>query len=147
MNRPPDTWSSEATDFAVWIVSRWITRQIAVASLSRVVTTAAAAKVTNGSITSKYCWVSSIEPGSVKRRVTGMCECSATHSDSKPRSSSATANSAGDIEYSVKKIDAPNSMTRCSLKSVIPAKAGTHRDAAGAADQWIPASAGMTRKE
>src|SRR5713226_1624769 len=50
-------------------------------------------------------------PGNVKRRVTGMCECSATHSESKPRSSSATASSAGAIEYSVKKIEAPNCMT------------------------------------
>src|ERR1700721_790442 len=30
--RPPLIWSIEATDFAVWMVSRWITRQIPVAS-------------------------------------------------------------------------------------------------------------------
>jgi hypothetical protein len=39
-----------------------------------------------------------------------MCECSATHSESKPRSSSATASSAGEIDYSVKKIEAPISI-------------------------------------
>jgi hypothetical protein len=32
------------------------------------------------------------------RRGTGMCECSAAHTESKPRSSIATANSAGVIE-------------------------------------------------
>jgi hypothetical protein len=37
---------------AVWIVSRWITRQMPVATLSRFVAHAAAVKVTNGSITS-----------------------------------------------------------------------------------------------
>ena len=52
MNRPPDTWSIEATSFAVWIVSRWITRQTPVASFSRLVTTAAAVNVTKGSMTS-----------------------------------------------------------------------------------------------
>src|SRR5712691_3142193 len=51
-------------------------------------------------------------PGKLKRRVTGMCECSATHSESKPRASSAAANSPGAIEYSVKKIAAPMSMSR-----------------------------------
>jgi len=50
--RPPDTWSIEATSFAVWIVSRWGTRQTPVASLSRFVTAAATLNVTNGSITS-----------------------------------------------------------------------------------------------
>src|SRR6478735_536301 len=44
--RPFDTWSSEATSFAVWIVSRRITKQIAVPSLSRLVTAAAALNVT-----------------------------------------------------------------------------------------------------
>src|SRR5215472_8622658 len=39
-----------------------------------------------------------------------MCECSATHSESKPRSSNAAASSVGEIEYSVKKIDAPISI-------------------------------------
>src|SRR6516165_2629397 len=85
-----------------------MTRQIAVPSLSRLVTAAAALKVTNGSITSKYSFVNAASPwGWEKRRFAGMCECSATHSESKPRSSSATAKSVGAIEYSVKKIAAP----------------------------------------
>ena len=50
--RPPETWSRLATALAVWIGSRWTTRQIPVATLSRVVAAAAAASVTNGSITS-----------------------------------------------------------------------------------------------
>ena len=84
---------------AVWIVSRWITRQMAVPSFSRFVTAAAALNVTNGSITSKYSLVSAAAPsGCVNRRVTGMCECSATHSESKPRCSRAMARSAGVIE-------------------------------------------------
>src|SRR5216684_1372035 len=56
-------------------------------------------------------------PGKLKRRVTGMCECSATHSESKPRSSSAAANSPGAIEYSVKKIAAPMCITALPAKS------------------------------
>src|SRR5205823_3719243 len=32
------------------------------------------------------------------------------------------------------------------VKSVVPAKAGTHQSAAGAAEKWIPAFAGMTNK-
>src|ERR1700751_3410690 len=84
--RPFDKWSREATSFAVWIVSRWITKQMAVPSLSRLVTAAAALNVTKGSITSKYSLVRAASPrGWGKRGVTGMCECSATHSDSKPR--------------------------------------------------------------
>ena len=50
-NRPPLTWSIEATSLAVWIVSRWITRQMPVATFSFLVA-AAAVSVTNGSITS-----------------------------------------------------------------------------------------------
>jgi hypothetical protein len=50
--RPPETWSSVATDFAVWMGSRWTTRQIPVPTRRRVVAAAAAARVTNGSITS-----------------------------------------------------------------------------------------------
>jgi hypothetical protein len=42
-NRPSLTRSSVATFFAVWIGSRWTTRQIPVASLSFVVTAAARA--------------------------------------------------------------------------------------------------------
>jgi hypothetical protein len=50
--RLPESWSSEATSFAVWIVSRWMTRQTRVATFNVVVAIAAAVKVTNGSITS-----------------------------------------------------------------------------------------------
>ena len=51
-NRPPDTWSIDATSLAVWIVSRWIMRAMPVATLSFLVAQAAAVRVTNGSITS-----------------------------------------------------------------------------------------------
>src|SRR5947199_324817 len=51
-NRPADTWSIVATSLAVWIVSRWITRAMPVATLSFLVAQAAAVSVTNGSITS-----------------------------------------------------------------------------------------------
>jgi hypothetical protein len=47
-----------------------------------------------------------------------MYECSGAHSDSKPRSSNATANSAGEIEYSVKKMAAPNSVDHAPLLSI-----------------------------
>jgi di/tricarboxylate transporter len=50
--RPPDTWSIEATSYAVWIVSRWITSAMPVPILSFLVAQAAAVSVTNGSITS-----------------------------------------------------------------------------------------------
>ena len=50
--RPPETWSRLATDFAVWIGSRCTTRQMPVATRRCVVAAAAAASVTNGSITS-----------------------------------------------------------------------------------------------
>jgi len=38
----------EATSLAVWIVSRWMTRQTPVSTLSRFVAAAAAVNVTNG---------------------------------------------------------------------------------------------------
>jgi len=50
--RPPETWSIEATSFAVWIVSRWFTRQTPVPILSVLVAAAAMVSVTNGSIAS-----------------------------------------------------------------------------------------------
>ena len=50
--RPFETRSSVATLLASWIGSRCTTRQMPVASLSVVVTAAAAASATNGSITS-----------------------------------------------------------------------------------------------
>ena len=51
-NRPPEIWSMDATSLAVWIVSRWITRQTPVPILSVLVAAAAAVNVTNGSIAS-----------------------------------------------------------------------------------------------
>jgi hypothetical protein len=48
-----------------------------------------------------------------------MCECSATHSESKPRSSSAIPSSAGEIEYSVKKIEAPISIIILPLEALL----------------------------
>ena len=50
--RPPETWSIEATSFAVWIGSRCVTRQTPVPTFSVLVAIAAAVSVTNGSITS-----------------------------------------------------------------------------------------------
>ena len=50
--RPPETWSIEATSFAVWIGSRWLTRQTPVPTFSVLVAAAAMVSVTNGSITS-----------------------------------------------------------------------------------------------
>ena len=50
--RPPDSRSSEATALAVWIGSRWFTRQTPVPTLSVVVAAAAAVRVTNGSMAS-----------------------------------------------------------------------------------------------
>ena len=46
--RPPERKSSEATSLAVMIGSRWMIRQMPVASLMRSVTAAAAASATNG---------------------------------------------------------------------------------------------------
>jgi hypothetical protein len=51
-NRPFEMRSSDATSLAVWIGSRWITRQMPVATLSFFVTVAAEARQTKGSITS-----------------------------------------------------------------------------------------------
>ena len=50
--RPPETWSIEATSLAVWIGSRWATRQTPVPTFNVFVAIAAAVSVTNGSITS-----------------------------------------------------------------------------------------------
>ena len=52
IKRPPETWWSEATSFAVWIESRWTARHTPVPSFSRLVDAAAAPNVTTGSITS-----------------------------------------------------------------------------------------------
>ena len=50
--RPPDTWSIEATSFAVWIASRCCTKSTPVPSLMVRVAWLAAASTTNGSIAS-----------------------------------------------------------------------------------------------
>jgi hypothetical protein len=52
-----------------------------------------------------------------------MCECSATQSESNPRSSNAGASSVGVIEYSVKKIDAPNSIVVRPASMCFPCEA------------------------
>src|SRR6516162_9104231 len=49
MTRPSEMWSSEATSLASTSGSRWITRQIPVLSMIRLVTAAAAASATKGS--------------------------------------------------------------------------------------------------
>ncbi len=51
-NRPLDSRSSEATSFAVWIGSRWFTRQTPVPSRSVLVTAAAWVSETKGSMQS-----------------------------------------------------------------------------------------------
>ena len=51
-NLPAETWSMEATSFAVWIGSRWLIRQTPVPTFSVVVVTAAAVSTRNGSMMS-----------------------------------------------------------------------------------------------
>src|SRR5882762_10733398 len=74
MKRPLDTRSTLATDFAVWMGSRWIKRQIPVAT--RIVFDARAATVsaTNGSIVCQYCFGSSPPAGHGDWRLDGICE-------------------------------------------------------------------------
>ena len=74
------------------------------------VTAAAAPSMTNGSWVRRYSSGSSPPPGYGVRRDTGMCVCSGTNSDSKPRSSSARASSTTPIDLSVRKIVTPMSM-------------------------------------
>ena len=50
--RPPEIWSIEATALAVWMGSRWLTRQTPVPTFSFLVTAAAAVSVTKGSMAS-----------------------------------------------------------------------------------------------
>ena len=61
--RPPDRKSSDATSFAVVIGSRWMIRQMPVASLMRSVTAAAIASATKGSWVWLYSGGSSPPPG------------------------------------------------------------------------------------
>jgi hypothetical protein len=91
--RPLERKSRLATSFAVTIGSRSITRQMPVATFSRVVTAAAVASATNGSWVCQYSLGSVGPPGHGLRRDTGMCVCSGSQSDSKPRSSAARARS------------------------------------------------------
>src|SRR5258708_10320827 len=88
-NRPPETWSSEATSFAVWIVSRCTTRQTPVPSLIVWVTAAAALSVTNGSMTWEYCLGSSPPDGNGDLRDRGGGECPGAQTDSEPRAPTA----------------------------------------------------------
>src|SRR3954453_4278939 len=79
-----------------------------VPNLSIFVLIAAAVSVTKGSMTSACTLRSSPSPASP---AIGRCECSDAHNDSNPRSSSATASSDGEIEYSVNHMVAPKCMT------------------------------------
>ena len=76
-------------------------------SLSVFVLIAAAVSVRNGSMTSACTFRSS---SSRYLPATGRCECSDAHNDLNPRSSSATASSDGEIEYSVNHMVAPKCM-------------------------------------
>ena len=72
-----------------WTIgSCWATSEMPVPRRRRSVTVAAAARATNGSSVRRYSSGSSGPPGHGVRRLVGMCVCSVTHSDSKPRSSS-----------------------------------------------------------
>src|SRR4051794_24515831 len=88
--------------------SRSTTRHTPVPSLSVVVTAAAADSATNGSRACEYSRGSSAPPGHGVRRSAGICVCSGSQSDSKPRSSAALASSVTLMVYSVGKIVTPN---------------------------------------
>ena len=92
--RPPETWSRLATLLAVWMVSRSMSRQTPVATSSVLVAAAAAVRATKGSSVCQYCFGRSPPPAKGDCREAGMWECSATQSDSNPRSSTAGASSA-----------------------------------------------------
>ena len=98
MKRPLESRSRLATDFAVVIGSRSITRQMPVATFSRSVAMAAAVSATNGSYVCQYISGSSGPPGHGERLLAGMCVCSGAQYDSKPRSSSIRASSSGRTE-------------------------------------------------
>ena len=118
-NRPPDSWSSVATAFAVTIGSRCATRQMPVPTRSRSVTAAAIDSATNGSSVRLY---SSRELGVARRRRrdAGSSECAcapARRASASPRSSTARASSTGPIVRSVMNIVTPNFIGRpcCQL--------------------------------
>ena len=97
MNRPFEIWSTLATCLAVWIGSRSTRRQMPVATRIVLLARAAAVRAMNGSIVCQYCLGSSAPPGHGDCLLVGMCECSATHSDSKPSCSAAGASSVIEI--------------------------------------------------
>ena len=93
--RPFESWSSDATSFAVVMGSRSITRQMPVASLIVLVAAAAAISATNG-IVRVPVLLRQLAAGGVGRlRLAGMCVCSGNQTDSNPRSSQARAKSSG----------------------------------------------------
>jgi len=67
------------------------------ATLMRVVTAAAVARATKRSYVWEYSFGSTDPPGHALRRDTGMCVCSGSHSDSKPRASASRASASGPI--------------------------------------------------
>ena len=72
-----------------------MTSETPVPSRNVVVAAAALISATNGSSARQYCSGSGSPTGAGVRRDTGMCVCSGTYIDSKPRSSAARASSAG----------------------------------------------------
>ena len=93
MNRPPESASRLATDFAVTMGSRCGIRQMPVPSLSVSVAAAANDSDTNGSCVCEYSRGRSPPPGKGDLRLAGICVCSGTNSDSKPRASNSRASS------------------------------------------------------
>ena len=94
MNRPPEIRSSVAASLASSSGFRSGSSVTPVATLSVVVTAAAAASVTYGSTTSKYFFgisPSVLSDGAFCVRSTGMIGCSGTHSESNPNSSARVA--------------------------------------------------------
>ncbi len=75
------------------MVSRSMMRQMPVPTRSFLVAAAAAMRETKGSWVCAYSLGSGSPEGNGVRRLVGMCVCSGTKSDSKPRSSAARASS------------------------------------------------------
>ncbi len=96
-----------ATAFAVTIGSRWAARRMPVPSRSVVVADEAAASATSGSSVRLYSSGSGRPLGCGVRRLVGMCVCSGSHSEPKPRSSAARASSTMSIDTSVANIVIP----------------------------------------
>jgi len=102
---------------AVWIVPRRMTRQMPVASLRRLVTAATTLSVTNRSITWKY----SCQRGLGLRVGKSALDRHVRILGHPQRVEAAlfkgAPSAAGEIEYSVKKIEAPMSSSRCVFAS------------------------------